>query len=93
MIKPRRYVRRSPEEWRQILDELAASGLNRSTFCREKGVVRETLRQAEQRLGLNGQTGTFVELSGEFVDHRGAARCWDVELELGDGVVLRLARR
>ena len=92
MSKPRRYVRRSPEEWRRILDELAVSGLDRSTFCREKGLVRETLRQAEQRLGLNEQAATFVELSSEFVGH-GVERSWDIELELGDGMVLRLARR
>lgn len=60
MSEPRRYVRRSPQQWRQILDEFAASGLDRSTFCRERGLVRETLRQAERRLGSTEEQPSFV---------------------------------
>ena len=70
MSEPRRYVRRSPQQWRQILDEFAASGLDRSTFCRERGLVRETLRQAERRLGSTEEQPSLVELSPDQVNDR-----------------------
>jgi ATP-dependent helicase YprA (DUF1998 family) len=92
MSEPRRYVRRSPQQWRQILDEFAASGLDRSTFCRERGLVRETLRQAERRLGSTEEQPSFVELSPDLVNDLPERR-WEIELEFGDGLVLRLARR
>lgn len=92
MTSPRPYVRRSTQEWYALFEELDASGLDRSAFCREKGLVRETLRQAERRLREHEPRSPFVELTGDLVNGD-VGRGWDIELELGDGLVLRLARR
>jgi hypothetical protein len=91
--KPRPRIRRSPEQWHQILDELESSGLSRSAFCRQKGLLAETLRQAERRVGRHEQRARFVELSSPALLDDEPRRRWDIELELGDGVVLRLGRR
>jgi putative transposase len=93
MRKSRARVRRSAEQWRKIFDELQASGLDRKTFCERRGLGRETLRRAERRLERAASVRSrFVEVTPVPVVVE-PSRGWDVELELGDGVVLRLARR
>ena len=91
MTTSRRRIRRSPEQWEQILDELKASGLDRKAFCEQKGLRREALRRAERRLsGKASAKMPFVDIAPVGV----VPGCgWEVELELGDGLVLRLARR
>lgn len=91
-MKPSRpRIRRTPEQWRQILDKFRASGLDRKTFCEQQGLRRESLRRAEHRLSQTEPAGmSFVEVSASPAE---PTRGWDIELELGDGLVLRLARR
>lgn len=94
-MKPsRRRIRRSPEQWREILDEFRASGLDRKHFCERKGLGREALRRAERRLAERDAPTplSFVEVAAPLPEAE-PGRAWDVELELGDGLVLRLARR
>jgi len=91
MKTSRPRIRRTPEQWRQILDEFNASGLDRKSFCERRGLRREALRRAELRLGLDApRSMPFVEVSASPAE---PVPGWDVELELGDGLVLRLARR
>lgn len=94
MKKSRPRVRRSREQWHKILDELETSGLDPKTFCERKGLRREALRRAERRLGREEPvTMPFVEVAAPPVVEVDPSRGWDMELELGDGLVLRLARR
>ena len=57
--------RASPQEWRALLEELAASGMTASAFCRGRAVpvwqMRHRLRKA--RRGANARRG-FVEVLG-----------------------------
>jgi len=95
MNKSHTRVRRSPEQWRKLLDELETSGIDRKTFCQRYGLRVESLRRAQHRLaGRDALITPFVELMTPeppacAVTNNG----WDIELELGDGLVLRLARR
>lgn len=91
MKASRPRIRRTPKEWYTILEDLEASGLDRKAFCERKGLRREALRRAERRLRQTEPTEmSFVEVS---TPPAAPMRGWDVELELGDGLVLRLARR
>lgn len=95
MPKIRTRLRRSAQQWRRILDELETSGLDRKTFCERKGLRREALRRAERRLAADREAPaplSFVEVAAPLAEVE-SSRAWDVELELGDGLVLRLARR
>lgn len=94
MNQSRTRVRRSPDQWRRLLEELEASGLDRKTFCQRKGLRMESLRRAQHRLARRAAPLTpFVELMPPERPTSAVSRDWDVELELGGGVVLRLARR
>lgn len=91
MKTSRRRIHRTPEQWREILDEFRTSGLDRKSFCERKGLRRESLRRAEIRLRRYAPVSIpFVEVAAPVAE---PVRGWDMELELGDGLVLRLARR
>ena len=82
---------RSASEWRSIMARQEASGLSGEGFCEAEGIGRSAFWRWRRRLSDEAAAGdgggaAFVELS--------AARpaSWDVELELGAGVVLRVRR-
>jgi transposase-like protein len=85
-------TRRSPEDWAQLMAAYEASDLAQRAFCAEQGVAystfcywRRRLRQEEKATGREGPA--LVELP---VLTSGRSGDWRVELDLGDGLVLRL---
>lgn len=93
-MEQRRAAHRSRAQWQGLFEEQRSSGLCQSEFCRSRGILVSTFRNARRRHGVDD---TALELSPTFVPvdvleaHSPGAR-WDVELALGDGVVLRVRR-
>ena len=97
MSKPRskkslRNARRGRDEWQRLMAAYEASDLAQRAFCAEQGVAystfcywRRRLRQEEKATGREGPA--LVELP---VLTSGRSGDWRVELDLGDGLVLRL---
>lgn len=82
---------RSETEWRAVMAEFEHWDGTQVSFCEARGVSTKTFRSWRRRLGLTagaaaGGRGGFVELAVA------PGPDWDVELSLGDGVVLRLRR-
>lgn len=93
--RKRRRIRRSEVQWRELVARFEASGQSRAAFCAEQGVVASSFARWWQRLRPAARPETalvadpvFVELAAE----RDGVTHWDVELELGAGMVLRLRR-
>jgi len=89
----RGYVRRTRAQWQRLVDEQAASGLSGREFCARRQIAYATFCARKRELGTEPKkrpSGAFVEVA---LDHDTPAPGWDVELELGDGVVLRVRRR
>jgi hypothetical protein len=95
--------RRSEAQWRALVSAFAKSGLSRRAFCARQGVPVSTLDWWRKRLGVVPRAGAsragsdalFVELSppvSATSDTRDSVPAWDVELDLGAGVVLRVRR-
>jgi hypothetical protein len=103
----RRVVRRSLQEWRDVMHAYARSGQTRKQFCVQEQLALSTFDWWRRRLreeseaatperqpalrGLNGAP-LFVELAPARRPESTALPAWEVELELGAGVVLRLRR-
>ena len=94
-------TRRSAQEWRKILARCERGGQSHREFCEKEGLALSTFQWWRRKLGAvrkereNPDTTWFVELSDEGADTEEFvpdARVWDVELELGGGMVLRLRR-
>ena len=91
-------VRHSPSEWRDIIDQYEQSDQTQEIFCAEQSLALSTFSRWRQRLAdasdlIPGQEAHFVELSS----HEDSAAVpspglWDVELQLGADLFLRLRR-
>ena len=90
-----RRIWRSAQQWREIFSEFAQSGQTRERFCAERNLKlstfsrwRKRLRDDSHAVAANTEDSMFVELASQTTKPSGVP--WDVELELGGGVVLRL---
>ena len=78
-------VRRSEEEWRQLVDRQAASGLSRRQFCSQEQINHTSFERWYRRLSAGAG---FVEVSPLV---RGSSS-WSVEVELAGGTIVRVGR-
>ena len=86
--------RRSEAEWRELVERFEGSGQTRERFCAEQGVALSSLgywrRKVHQGVchpPAGRPEAVFVELQSAH------SSPWDVELELGAGMVLRVRRQ
>lgn len=98
-------VRRSATEWQQLVDEQITSGLSVAAFCRQHGIVYQSFmnwrrRAREQLLDMDSSNTRdaqplppFIELSSPASSPERPASAWLVELDIGDGLQLRIGRR
>ncbi|MHB8391661.1 MAG: IS66 family insertion sequence element accessory protein TnpA [Acidobacteriaceae bacterium] len=100
-ITHNKQSRRSANEWRALMQAFSQSGETRTQFCERHGVALSTfawwrshLRHestAVSKISPAPASALFVELAHD-KPVATAASNWDVELELGSGVFLRLRR-
>jgi hypothetical protein len=98
----KRRARRSGAQWQGLVDRAVRSPLSIEAFCRTEGVSTASFYSWRKRLGAptpgasvaepTAEEGTFLELGTLGPEVAGTAP-WDIELELGAGMVLRLRRR
>jgi hypothetical protein len=96
-----RRARRSRAHWQTLIERGERSPLGIGAFCRAEGVStasfynwRKRLRESAPNDGsatAGAPAPTFLDL-GALGAADGGAGCWDIELALGDDVVLRLRR-
>ena len=88
---PRRHVRRSPSEWQQLIDEQARSGLSQTAFCAARSVSTTSFQHWKRQLAAaTSPSPTWLDLGP--LPERPVATGWDIALDLGGGVCLRLRR-
>ena len=85
-----RYRRRTANEWEKLFSRFEQGVQTRKSFCLSQGVSLSTFDLWRRK--LRGETAQqdesmFVEVSQ--AEPTGAS-LWDVELELGGGVILRV---
>jgi len=92
VVPGRRRSRRSLEQWRELLDRFEYSGQTQEQFCAEHHLGLSTFGRWRKRLRrqspMSSGDGLFVELAQDAP----ASQSWDVELQLGAGMYLRLRR-
>jgi len=85
-------IRRSAEQWQEIMEAFAASGLSQEAFCAQESLAMSTFSKWRKQL----RQGTADEPGSPlFVDLTNLPGCeprsgWDIELTFGDGMRLRL---
>ncbi|MBT8389059.1 MAG: hypothetical protein KJP13_05365 [Altererythrobacter sp.] len=87
-----RRVRRGRDEWQHLIDEQAGSGQTQAAFCEAQGLSLASFGNWKRRLTTAESTEQpWFELSG-LSDVGSSSAGWDIELQLGDGICLRLRR-
>ena len=87
--------RRTASEWSQIMSDYEASGLTQRRFCDERGVAYSSFCNWRKRLTQEDAASPLIELPMELslVKTPGSmspVSDWRVELELGQGIVVRI---
>jgi len=96
-MKRRRRTRRTAAQWQELVERFERAGQSRGRFCAAHGLALSTFdlwrRKLRGAAAVREEVpeAVFVELSGRPETERGASS-WEVELELGAGVVLRVRR-
>ena len=90
-------IKPTPTQWREIFDRYRDSGQSREQFCLEQGISFSTFSHWWTKLGKQTSsqpvpvdTLLFTELTSE--PQPPVSPGWDIELQLGADVVLRLRR-
>lgn len=79
-------VRRGESGWRELVKRWEGSGLSHKEFCEQEGASLTCFRNWQRRFSAGPGVGGFIELKRK-------SESWDMELDLGYGVVLRLRRQ
>jgi len=80
--------RRSRSEWERVFSEFKLSELSRSAFCKQRAINLTTFLRWHRKI---------VETPRDFIDvtpprvSTSQVAVWSVELELPNGIMLRLA--
>lgn len=91
-----RRIHRSPEQWQSLVDQFEQSGLSQRTFCQQNSLAYGTFARWRRRL-LGSNANSDHQANPEFIEllkgpqHRDKT-AWDVELQLGESITLRLRR-
>ena len=88
---------RTAQEWETILAEQVSSGLSQTAYCRRHGITLSGFYNAKSRIKSKsvlapvGAAAKFIGISLDAILPPAPAPApWDVELSLGEGVVLRI---
>jgi transposase-like protein len=94
--KRKTRVNRSKEQWQMLVNQYEASGLTQQAFCKQHGIATSGLNKWRKRFSNSLET-EFVDITdqlsevGSHENHHCDNR-WEVELQLGQGLVLRIGR-
>ena len=98
----RRYIRRSREQWAEFIELQPGSGLSAPKFCEQAGVSYQSFMAWRKKLNTpessSSDSPKFVELTTprqteQPNDSSPTGGEWQVELDLGNGIQLRIAQR
>lgn len=85
----RRRIRLSEAEWQRLINEQTDSGQTQAAFCAANGISVASFRNWKRRLAVKVSPEPWLEL-GTLAQQSTSA--WDIELQLGDGICVRLRR-
>jgi len=92
-LTPSRRIRRR-DEWQALLTKYAFSGLSQKAFCQLHQLSTSSFYQWKKKLSNDLPAATdFIDISPQSVnnaDYSSSSSSYQVELELGNGMFLRV---
>ena len=94
--KTKKRINRSRSQWKSLLDDFYRSGLTKVAFCQQYGVATSSLNRW-QKILAHESGGNFIDVTEPLSVAPTALSStqegndvWQVELALGNDIVLRL---
>jgi hypothetical protein len=94
--RTKKRTNRSRSQWKSLIDDFHRSGLTKVTFCKQYGVATSSLNRWQQILAQESG-GDFIDVTGPVSvapavppSTREGDDAWQVELALGNNIVLRM---
>lgn len=86
--------RKTPEQWRAIVEDFSTSGLSAPNFCKQENIQYASFSKWRKRLSTtqtepvssNEQVASFIDVSALVNENTN----WHITLKLGNGVELVL---
>lgn len=94
MTQSQRRPRKTKTQWQAILADFHQSNLSASAYCQEQGLAYGTFAKWRQRLAQvepAEKTAELIELMSPVPVAPSKPGHWQVELELGNGMTLRVS--
>ena len=95
--KPKKRINRSRSQWQSLLDDFHRSGLTKVAFCKQHGVATSSLNRWQRMLDGQPERVDFVDVTEPLAlapvpasPRRDPDNAWQVELALGNDIVLRI---
>ena len=87
----------TPEQWQQLVEAQAVSDQTQAAFCADHDLSKSSFQHWKRRLRSNGAAASAASpaLFAPLLDASVPAESdtgWTIELDLGDGICLRLRR-
>ena len=89
-----RRRRRGAPQWRALVQRGESSGLSVAAFCRAQAISPASYFRWRERLAQDPLVAGTPDAAPKFIDigTLSQRRVWDLEIDLGAGIVLRLRR-
>ncbi len=93
---PKTRTQRTQNEWKSLVDSFATSGLTKTAFCKKQGIATSCLYRWQKVFAGQSPSADFVDITAPVstappsLPHVDGNPRWQVELELGAGMVLRV---
>ena len=92
--KRKTRINRSLEQWQALVNQYETSGLTQQAFCKQHGIATSGLNKWRKRFSSSSEA-EFVDITRQLSQVNSQRSCqpesrWQVELQLGQGVVLRI---
>lgn len=97
--RPKSRITRTKAQWKSLVEEFHTSGLTKTVFCKRHGIATSCLYRWQKVLAEDAAPATFIDITDPLASATAPTPAqkshnhWQVELELGGGVILRVRTR
>ena len=94
--KSKARVQRTRKQWKSLVDEFTSSGLTKTAFCKKHSIATSCLYRWQKVFEGQPALADFIDITQPVsqatpeLSANDTSAQWQVELELGAGIVLRL---
>ena len=89
-----KYTRRSQQQWQQLIEAQQSSELSQKAYCQQEGLSIGSFSNWKHKLKEEDSPVVLPEESSwlELPAAMSADKAWHIELDLGNGICLRLSQ-